>query len=369
MIGTTLPTPLYPLYQKTYGISAPTITIVFALYALFVVAGLLLFGHQSDRVGRRKTLQLGLLFSALSAMLFLFARGLPEIYVGRVFSGLSAGIFTGAGTAAMIDYADAARRRAVALIAIVMNLGGLGLGTLLSGALAQYAPRPLQLCYAVDFVLVIVAAIAVWSAPETIRGARGGFTLAIQHLSVPHEIREIFWRASIAGFSAFAVSGVFSAIAPGFLATELHVHAPLVSGLLVLALMWAAVLGQAVIDRIPRRYAFTAGCAGLFAGMILLAATIEFHSVALLFASALLSGVGQGIVIGFGLANINEHIREGRGAVTSAYFTVLYIGLAVPVVAVGFLAAAIGLATAGLVFSALVAVAVGTVGVLGTPQP
>ena len=214
-----------------------------------------------------------------------------------------------------------------------------------------------------------MAAVAVWTAPETIHGATGGFTLAIQQLRVPHEVREVFWRASIAAFSAFAVSGVFSAVAPGFLAIELHVHAPIVSGLLVLALMWAAVFGQALIDRIPRRYAFMAGCAGLFAGMVLLAATIVLHSVSLLFASAIVSGIGTGIVVGFGLANINEHIREARGAVTSAYFTVLYVGLALPVVAVGFLAQAVGLSTAGLIFSALVAIAVGTVGVLGTPQP
>ncbi|MFN2450600.1 MAG: MFS transporter, partial [Candidatus Baltobacteraceae bacterium] len=145
---------LYPLYQRALGISSPVITIIFAVYALAVIAGLLFFGHQSDRVGRRKVLLFGLLLSAMSAVAFWFARDLTLIYTGRVLSGVSAGIFTGAGTAAMVDYASEQRRRAVTLLAVVVNVGGLGVGTLISGLLAQEAPLPMQLPYAADFLLV-----------------------------------------------------------------------------------------------------------------------------------------------------------------------------------------------------------------------
>src|SRR3954453_16311367 len=42
MLGTTLPTPLYPLYQERYGFSELTITVIFAVYAAGVIAGLIL---------------------------------------------------------------------------------------------------------------------------------------------------------------------------------------------------------------------------------------------------------------------------------------------------------------------------------------
>lgn len=354
MLGTTLPTPLYPLYQRELDISSPIVTVIFAIYAVAVIAGLLFFGHQSDRVGRKRTLLTGLVLSGMSALCFIFANSLIPIYAGRVLSGISAGIFTGAGTAAMVDYATGEKRRTITLLAVVVNVGGLGLGTLLSGLLAQYAPLPLQLPYIADLVLVIVAIWAILAAPETVANARGRMNFSMQHLRVPEEIRATFTRAAIVGACAFAVSGVFSAVAPGFLGVVLGVHSPAISGVLVFVLMGASALGQFVVPRIPPGAAFQAGCITLVLGMAFLAATIATHSLALIFLSAFASGVGQGVVMGFGLANINERITERRGEVTSAYFVVVYAGLALPVVAVGFAAIPLGLPLAGEIFAGII---------------
>ena len=101
MFGTTLPTPLYPLYQQRYGFGELMVTVIFAIYAFGVIAGLLLFGALSDEIGRKPVLAAGLLFSAASAFLFLFAGSLGPIYAGRILSGFSAGIFTGSRQAAL----------------------------------------------------------------------------------------------------------------------------------------------------------------------------------------------------------------------------------------------------------------------------
>ena len=53
MLGTTLPTPLYPLYEKAFGFGELVTTVVFAAYAVGVTAALLVFGHWSDQLGRR----------------------------------------------------------------------------------------------------------------------------------------------------------------------------------------------------------------------------------------------------------------------------------------------------------------------------
>src|SRR5436305_4691565 len=103
MLGTTLPTPLYALYQRRYGFTELVVTVIFAVYAGGVIAALMLFGRLSDEAGRRPVLLAGLALSALSAVVFLLAQGLAPLLVGRVLSGLSAGIFTGTATATLVD--------------------------------------------------------------------------------------------------------------------------------------------------------------------------------------------------------------------------------------------------------------------------
>src|SRR5581483_4973611 len=56
LVGTTLPTPLYPFYERQWGVSALVITVIFAVYAVGVIAALLCLGSVSDRIGRRPAL-------------------------------------------------------------------------------------------------------------------------------------------------------------------------------------------------------------------------------------------------------------------------------------------------------------------------
>lgn len=143
MLGTTLPTPLYPLYAKAFGFGELVTTVVFAAYAVGVTAALLLFGRWSDQLGRRPMLQAGLVLSGLSAIVFLLAGSLGWLFVGRVLSGLSAGIFTGTATATIVDLAPDGGKARASLVAAAVNMGGLGTGPLLAGILSQYAPLPL----------------------------------------------------------------------------------------------------------------------------------------------------------------------------------------------------------------------------------
>src|SRR2546423_590506 len=167
-IGTTLPTPLYPIYQQRFGFSQLLITIIFASYAVAVLAGLFLFGRLSDDLGRRGLLIPGVLLSAVSAIAFVMANGLGLILVGRILSGLSAAIFTGTATAAMLDLAPDDQRLRATTIAVAANLGGLATGQLLSGVLAQYGPLPVQLSFIVDLFVLVPAALAILLIPETV---------------------------------------------------------------------------------------------------------------------------------------------------------------------------------------------------------
>lgn len=172
MLGTTLPTPLYPLYRGQYGLSELMVTVVFATYGLASVLALLVAGRLSDSVGRRPLLLAGLALSALSAATFLAADGVEYLLVGRALSGLSAGIFTGTATATLLDLSPARARRRATLVATVANMGALGVGPLLAGLLAAYAAMPTQLVFWVDLALLAPGIVLVCAMPEPLAGPR-----------------------------------------------------------------------------------------------------------------------------------------------------------------------------------------------------
>ena len=365
MLGTTLPTPLYVFYQAEFGFSTLMVTVIFATYAVGVIAALLLFGRLSDEVGRRRVLLPGLALSALSAVAFLLAQGLAPLLLGRLLSGLSAGIFTGTATATLLDLADPENRARATLVATVANMGGLGCGPLLAGAIAEWSDAPLKAPFWVALALLLPAVAGVWAMPEP--GApRAHPRLRPQGLSVPPEIRAIFVRAAMAGFAGFAVLGLFTAVGPAFAGQVLGVENHAVVGLIVFSVFAASTCGQLALGPlVPAHRALPLGCAALIAGMAAFAAGLAAASLPLLLAGGLVAGFGQGLSFRAGLGAINAAAPEARrGEVASSFFVVAYVAISIPVVGEGLLSQLIGLRDAGLVFAAVVAALAATVLVL-----
>jgi MFS family permease len=357
MLGTTLPTPLYPLYEKRMGFSGLIVTVVFATYAVGVIAALLFLGQQSDRIGRRPVLFAGLGFAAASSVVFLLARALPALLVGRLLSGFSAGIFTGTATAGLVDLATSETRARATLIATVANIGGLGLGPLLAGALAQLAPDPLRLPYIVHLALLVPAALVIRLMPEPVDVSSGqGVRLQLQRLGVPREMRATFVRGAAASFAGFAVMGLFTAVAPAFLAELLKLPSHVLAGAVVFVVFASSCAGQLALEAAASDTGLAAGCVGMIAGAGLIAGGVGASSLALLICGAAIGGFGIGMSFRAGLAAINrESPSDRRGEVASSFFVIAYLALAIPIIGVGAASEAFSLRTAGLVFSGFVA--------------
>ncbi len=355
MLGTTLPTPLYGLYRQRFGFSELMITVIFATYAAGVIASLVLFGGLSDQIGRRRVLLPGLALSALSAACFLTADGLPLLLVGRVLSGLSAGIFTGTATATLVDLAPPEHRGRATLVATMANMGALGTGPLLAGMLSQWVGSPLRLTFWVDLALLVPAAIGIYAIPEPVSRTSHP-RLRPQALRIPAEMRATFIQAALAGFAGFAVLGLLTAVAPDFLGQGLGVTSRAAVGLVVFAVFAASTAGQVILQFIPERVAVPAGPGALIAGMGFLALGLAASSLTLLVLGGVIAGFGQGLSFRAGLAAVNERSPAAeRGAVASGFFIVMYVAISLPVIGEGVLAQEIGLRAAGLTFAALVA--------------
>jgi MFS family permease len=194
MSGTTLPTPLYVIYQGLWHFSSGVVTLIFASYAGGVLAALLLAGRASDQVGRKPVLATALGLSALSTAAFIMASGLGWLFAGRVLSGLSAGLMTGTATATLMELRGAASSRRASLVATAANMGGLGLGPLLTGLFAAFAPDPTVLVFAVYLVALALAALGLARVPETVC-PRQKLTLRFSGLGIPTTGRGEFLAA------------------------------------------------------------------------------------------------------------------------------------------------------------------------------
>lgn len=356
MLGATLPTPLYPIYQRELGFGGLMVTVVFATYAVGVLAALLLFGRLSDRIGRKPVLLPGLAVAAASSLVFLIPDSLPALFVGRVLSGLSAGIFTGVATATIVDLAPESGRARAGLLAAACNVLGLGLGPVLAGLLADVAPYPLVLPYLVHLALLVPAAVAVAVVPETVRREPGPVRLEVQRLGVPAEVRSVFVRAGIAGFAGFAVLGFFTAVTPLFVSQVLRNPSHLLSGLVVFSLLGSSTVGQLLSARVSLRTSLLGGCLALATGIAVVGAGIALVSLPVLLVGAAVAGLGQGAVFRAGLQSVTGAApAQRRSEVASSYFLVVYVAISIPVIGAGAGTQVFGLVPTAVVFSGLVA--------------
>ncbi|KMV15597.1 MFS transporter [Mycolicibacterium conceptionense] len=354
MVGTTLPTPMYALYAEHMHFAVLTTTVIYATYAGGVLFALLVFGRWSDAVGRRPMLLAGVASALASAVVFLLADSVPLLLIGRVLSGLSAGLFTGTATAAVIEAAPQAWKNRAAAVATVANIGGLGAGPLLAGLLVQYAPQPLHLPFVVHIGLALLAGFAVLVVPET--SARTG-QIGLQRLSVPTEVRTVFVIAALAAFAGFAVTGLFTAVAPSFLSTVIGIGNHAVAGAIACSIFAASALTQVFANRMAAERAVAVGCGLLIAGMMILTAALYFSSLPGLISAAVVSGIGQGMSFSRGLAAVVERApAQRRAEVSSTYFVVAYVAISLPVIGEGLAAQSLGLRTAGITFAIAVAV-------------
>lgn len=355
MIGTTLPTPLYPIYQSQMGYSQIIITLIFAAYAFGVIAGLIAFGSWSDQLGRRRVLLGGLLFAVASNLVFIASPELVPLLIARVLSGLSAGIFTGTATVAVVEQAPRAWKKGATLAATATNMLGLGLGPVIGGVLAQYAPSPLNLPYALHMGACLLAAVGLLCAPETVRPP-AKVKLHRQHLGIPSQVRQVFVPAGIAGFAGTAVLGLFTAVLPSVVQDLLGIDNLALMGLLIFTLFIASALGQATMGWIKRKHRLIVGCLVLSLGTLLLALAIDRTSLGLTLAGAAVAGWGQGLALRSGLGEVVGASPEDRKSeVTSTFFVVIYVAISLPVLGLGAAIRATSLSVAGVSFALIVA--------------
>jgi MFS family permease len=369
MAFSTVPAPLYPLYQARDGFSTFTVTVVFAVYAVGVVTSLLLAGHVSDWVGRKRILIPALATEALSAALFLVWPALPGLIVARFVNGLAIGMITATATAHLHDLHAASRRDAgpgrFEMVSTAANIGGLGVGTLVAGFLAQFVTAPLHTPYVVFLVLILLGIVAVGVTPETVLVRPERLRYRPQRISAPGGDRAGYLVAAVTAFTSFAVFGLFTSLSPGFLAGTLHEPSRLLAGTVTFVVFGVAALAQTATNRVGPGLRLGVGLAVQAAGMIVLAAGMREASLAAFLAGGALAGAGAGMLFKSAIGTVAAMATDAaRGEALAGLFLIAYVGIIVPTVGLGVATRYTSASTAMLWFTGVLLVLLAAVAAL-----
>jgi MFS family permease len=363
MAFSTIPTPLYALYQQRDRFPTFMITVIFASYAVGVMASLYLAGHVSDWLGRRRVALLAVLAEALSAAIFLIWPAVPGLLIARFICGVGVGVLTATATAHLSELRQTARPgedpSRSALISSMVNLGGLAFGPLVGGLLAQYVDAPLQRPYEIFLVLLLISALGIALVPETVERLEERPAYRPQRVALPSAARPLFFASAIGAFAAFAIFGLFTSLAPTFLAGVLHHTSRLLAGVVTFAVFAAGAGSQAVFVRMSRPRQLRLGLVAMTVGLVGVAVGGLIPNLGLFVVGGVVAGAGVGLVFRGAVATAASLADpSSRGEVLAALFLIAYAGLAIPVLLIGLGIALLPAQVALLIFSVLILILV-----------
>ncbi|HEY1972366.1 MAG TPA: MFS transporter [Pseudonocardia sp.] len=327
-------TALLPMYRTDLHLSGPTAQATFACYVLGLVPGLLLGGPAADRHGRRAVLLPATGLSVLSGLVLIAGQlGIGWLFLGRLFAGIASGGAFSAGTAWLKELSEpvstsvssgqGARRATVA-----MTLG-FGVGPLVAGAVAQWAPAPGPLAYLPHLALALAAIGLLLGTPDGRRqpsAARPdrrftGVPIALRRAALPMAP----W--------VFASVGVALAYLPGVIAPRLAGYPVLFSGAITLLCALTGVLVQPLARRLaaggPAR-PLGVGLGLITVGLVLGAVAAALLSPLLVLVTAVLQGAGYGCCLVYGLSEVLRLAEPTQlGRLTALFQACCYLGFVV----------------------------------------
>lgn len=352
VLGSTVPSGLYTIYERDWGLAVSTTTLVFATYLVGVLVALVALGHLSDHLGRKPVMILAAGLSIASSVVFVLAADASLLYVGRFVSGLSVGLCTGAFTASLREHT---RKPATgALLSTVITSGALAVGPLAAGLVARHMHDPLHTPYVFYAVVVVVCLLGLLAVQET--RIRACHTPWLQlRVGLPSGIARAFTAAAITIGCAYAANGLFQSIMPLAAAATFHASDLGAAGYTSLMLAASAIV-QIPAAKVPTRMCTRVGLAVLAAGFILVAAAVLIAAKPLLVLATLVCGIGNGLAFRGSLARVAAVAPAGsESRVVSSYYVVGYAATALPTLVAGVLASNTGLSAVLAVLTAVLA--------------
>lgn len=363
-MGTSIITPLIPLYQGRFGLSNGELTLLFATYTATVVPTMLVMGNLSDMVGRRRVMLPAMASLTAASLVLGLTDSVPLLFAGRVLQGLAVGGFLGVGTALVVDHAAHGRREVAAIVAGIGFRLGFGLGPGLAGIVAQYASDPTQRPFQGHAALMAVAILAVLLTPETVR--RRPARVQVRVGVPPGQLAAFATFLAPAAFLMSFLDATLLSVAPLYLANTLGVENVAVIGLVGFLVLGLGGFTPLLARRVPSRAAVMIGVGAASASSLLVVGAAAADTAALVVVAAGVIGLINGLILqgATAICGVSVPIAE-RGKLISALYMCAYSGT-IPTVGLGYLSQAVGLSASLAAFSLVALALAGFVLVVGS---
>lgn len=351
MAAAAAPTPLYRLYQETFGISPAVVAVIFAVYSFALLKALLIVGSISDHLGRRPVIFGALLIQITAMALFLIANGPYGLIAARVVQGAATGVATASIGAALADF-DRVRGQAVNSITL---LAGMGIGALATSALIQFGPTPLRLTFTLLLIVFVAQAAAIWLTPETVVGKPGLLASLRPRVAVPPQARNAFALILPLHLANWTLGSFYLSLVPSVVVASTGSRAPLTGGSVVMALMLAGSIANYVRRTKDPRTNLTASIFAAIFGVITVVLGVHAASVPLLLLGTVLCGTGFGLNLLGCMGTVLPLAKpDQRAELLSTFYTLGYLAFSLPAILAGFLASSFGYAATADMYAAAV---------------
>jgi uncharacterized protein (TIGR03382 family) len=351
LAASSVPVPLYRLYQQAWGFSPFLLTVIFAVYALALLTALLLFGSLADKIGRKPVILAALGLEIVVVVLFLGARDVGWLVTARLIQGFATGLATSALGAALLDI----DRERGALINSVAPMLGMGAGALGSGLLAAFAIAPLRLVFALLLAVFLLQLVLMIRAPETAHSLSSGRWSPRPRIAVPVQARGELLAVTPVNVALWALGGFYLSLMPSLIATAVGSAPIWLGGLAVAALTTSGAAAILLGRRRPPLTMLMAGAGVLAMGLGVILAGANFGSLVLLLLGPIIAGIGFGGAFLGALRSVLPLAEpQERAGLMAAFYVESYLAHALPVVIAGVFVKTSGLLATANVFGGAV---------------
>ncbi len=353
LLGSTAPSPLYPIYIEEFGLAHAQSTLIFAIYAVGTLFSLLLSAWISRRVtDLRKMLVPGLIITAVGALLLGIADNLEMLLLGRFLNGFGTGAITGMGSAALIALSAPGRKHIGATIATVAFTGGAAGGPLVSSTALAVGLAPTLLPFLVIVALSAIAILgfklAAWPTPGQ------GDASSTANMEGKTNLG-LYLLACLGIMTAWSIASALMALGTD-LAMDVYGFASMSSaGLVTAVFQLFGGLGQAYFGRRQSFAHMLGGFAGiaLVLSFLILLAGQDNSTVFML--TMPIFGLAYGAVFVQALALAGAAAApQLRPTLIAGFYVAGYLANALPTVTLGIITDQVGLTAAFQGFSSVV---------------
>lgn len=358
MAGASAPSPFYPVIQAEFGFAPVMITVVFAAYAVALLAALLTAGALSDHIGRRPVICVAFVILAVSMVLFWHADSATALILSRVVQGIASGVLLATLSATVLDLELPHKPGSASTWNAISAMAGLAIGGLFAGAAlaALVDGGGSTLVFGTLVGAYLLLAGIVWVLPETSARSRGAWASLLPRAALPREVRRAFLLAVPAFIAGWATGGLYLSLGSSIITSQFHSSSHLVSGLVVTMLAGAGGLAGFFMRNRSARTVTVYGTISLAVGSALTLGALFLSSPALYCLAVVITGTGFGTAFPGALQTIQAFVKPSTNAeVMAAVFVVCYLAFGIPVVVAGVLVPAIGLFATASWYGAFVA--------------